>query len=219
MDRDPLSLDLFAARPPSRERLGPGTLLLRDYALPREDELLAALDGIVAQAPFRHMMTPGGHEMSVAMTNAGPLGWVTDRRGYRYDPLDPASGKHWPALPPVFLDLARGAAVEAGYPGFTPDACLINRYEPAARMSLHQDRDERDFTQPIVSVSLGLPAVFQWGGLERKGRTERVPLGHGDVLVWGGSDRLRFHGILPIKPGQHPRLGACRINLTFRTAS
>lgn len=219
MDKDPLSLDLFSSASPDRERLGPGTLLLRGYARAAETELLAALDAIVADAPFRHMMTPGGHEMSVAMTNAGPLGWVTDRRGYRYDPVDPVSGKRWPALPPVFLDLARRAAQEAGYAGFSPDACLINRYEPGAKMSLHQDRDERDFTHPIVSVSLGLPAVFQWGGLDRKAKAERVPLEHGDVLAWGGSDRLRFHGILPIKPGQHPRIGACRINLTFRRAS
>lgn len=218
MVRDPRSLDLFSTHPPGRERLGPGTLLLRGYALPEEGDLVDALDRVVAQAPFRHMMTPGGREMSVAMTNAGPLGWVTDRRGYRYDPVDPVSGTPWPTLPPVFLDLARRAAGEAGYAGFTPDACLINRYGPGAKMSLHQDRDERDFAHPIVSVSLGLPAVFQWGGMERKDRTDRVPLEHGDVLVWGGSDRLRFHGILPIKAGQHPRLGACRINLTFRTA-
>lgn len=211
-------LDLFAAPPPARERLGPGTLLLRGYALPEEGDLFAALQAIVAASPFRRMVTPGGHAMSVAMTNAGPLGWVSDRRGYRYDPVDPVSGRPWPALPPAFLELARRGAHEAGYPDFVPDACLVNRYEPGAKMSLHQDRDERDFEQPIVSVSLGLPAIFQWGGLTRRDRAERIPLRHGDVLVWGGSDRLRFHGILPIKPGEHPRLGACRINLTFRRA-
>jgi alkylated DNA repair protein (DNA oxidative demethylase) len=152
------------------------------------------------------------------MTNAGPLGWVSDRRGYRYDPIDPDSGKPWPAMPDVFLELAETAAARAGFSGFVPDACLINRYEPGTRLTLHQDRNERDFGQPIVSVSLGIPAVFQFGGMRRTDRALRVPLAHGDVVVWGGPARLRYHGVLPLKPNQHEALGECRINLTLRCA-
>jgi alkylated DNA repair protein (DNA oxidative demethylase) len=211
--------DLFDTEPqPSRERLGPGSLLLRGFALPYEARLLAALDAVTSAAPFRHMVTPGGYGMSVAMSNCGELGWVTDRQGYRYSPVDPASGHPWPAMPEVFLHLATAAAADAGYADFMPDACLINRYEPGSKMGLHQDKDERDFTQPIVSVSLGLPAVFLFGGLRRSDKTARIPLTHGDVVVWGGADRLRYHGILSIKPGQHSLLGAARINLTFRKA-
>jgi alkylated DNA repair protein (DNA oxidative demethylase) len=174
---------------PAREELPPGAVLLCGRALPDEDQLLSALDGVVAAAPFRHMVTPGGFTMSVAMTNCGAVGWVTDRRGYRYDPIDPESGKPWPAMPDAFLALARSAATEAGYPDFVPDACLVNRYEPRARMSLHQDKDERDFHNPIVSVSLGLPATFQFGGPTRSAPVRKVPLRHGDVVVWGGSGR------------------------------
>jgi alkylated DNA repair protein (DNA oxidative demethylase) len=172
----------------------------------------------VAQAPFRHLVTPGGFRMSVAMTNAGPLGWVSDRRGYRYDPIDPDSGKPWPSMPSAFLQLAATAAAHAGFVGFVPDACLVNRYEAGARLSLHQDRDERDLGQPIVSVSLGIPAVFLFGGLQRSDRAQRVPLAHGDVVVWGGPARLRYHGVLALKPNHHESLGDCRINLTFRRA-
>ncbi len=210
--------DLFDEQRPD-VRLGPGTELLRGFALAVEEPLLAALCTIVEQAPFRHMVTPGGHRMSVAMTNCGAAGWVTDRSGYRYDTHDPASGRPWPPMPAAFLDLAVRAASRAGYADFAPDACLINRYAPGARMSLHQDRNERDFTAPIVSVSLGLPATFLFGGERRTDRPRRVPLLHGDVLVWGGSDRLRFHGVLPLADGEHARLGGVRINLTFRKAS
>jgi alkylated DNA repair protein (DNA oxidative demethylase) len=164
------------------------------------------------------METPGGHRMSVAMTNCGPLGWVTDRRGYRYTPVDPQTGRPWPALPDVFRQLALDAAERAGFRGFLPDACLINRYEPGAKMSLHQDRNEEDFTQPIVSVSLGLPAIFQLGGMTRSEKPLRVPLQEGDVMVWGGPDRLRYHGVLPIKEGEHGLLGRARVNLTLRKA-
>lgn len=216
-----MTFDLFdepGAETVREERLGPGTLVLRAFAMPQVAEILDAIASIVAQAPFRHMETPGGHRMSVAMTNCGPLGWVTDRRGYRYAPLDPESGQPWPPLPEAVRRLARDAAERAGFSGFIPDACLINRYEPGAKMSLHQDRNEEDFTQPIVSVSLGLPATFQFGGMSRSDKSLRVPLSHGDVMVWGGPDRLRYHGILPIKEGHHPQLGRARVNLTLRRA-
>ncbi len=183
-----------------------------------EDELIAALGEIAAQAPFRHMLTPGGHQMSVAMTNCGSNGWVTDRSGYRYDSVDPESGKPWPPMPPSFRALAERAAAEAGFDGFAPDACLVNRYQPGARMSLHQDRDEGDFGAPIVSVSLGLPAVFLFGGLQRSDKTQRYRLEHGDIAVWGGPARLVFHGVAPLADGEHPRMGRQRINLTFRKA-
>jgi alkylated DNA repair protein (DNA oxidative demethylase) len=195
-----------------------GAFLLRRAALDRENELLDALGAILARAPFRRMVTPGGFVMSVAMTNCGAAGWVTDRSGYRYDPIDPESGLPWPAMPPCFTALAADSARMAGYPDFTPDACLINRYEPGARLSLHQDRNERNFTKPIVSVSLGLPATFQFGGLHRCDPVHRIGFRHGDVVVWGGASRLRFHGVLPLKDGEHPVLGRKRINLTFRVA-
>jgi alkylated DNA repair protein (DNA oxidative demethylase) len=211
--------DLFAAHEiGQREALGPGALLLRGRALAVEKPLLAALAEIAAMAPLRRMVTPGGFEMSVAMTNCGAAGWVTDRRGYRYDPLDPLSGKPWPPMPPVFRRLATAAAEEAGFQGFLPDACLINRYEPGARLSLHQDKDEQDLAHPVVSVSLGLPAIFQFGGASRSDKTLRVPLFHGDVAVWGGPSRLFYHGILALKDGVHPLLGRQRLNLTLRKA-
>lgn len=192
--------------------------MLRGFALPRMSRLLGAVDEVARRAPFRHMVTPGGFAMSVALTNCGALGWTSDRRGYRYAPADPDTGQPWPPMPAVLLELAREAAAQAGFPGFVPDACLVNRYLPGARLSLHQDRNERDFSAPIVSVSLGLPAVFLFGGDARSDRAARVPLFHGDVAVWGGADRLRFHGVLQLKPGEHPLLGARRINLTFRKA-
>ena len=195
-----------------------GATLLRGFARPVQHDLLGTLDAITAQAPFRHMSTPGGHEMSVAMTNCGNLGWITDRRGYRYDGDDPVSGQAWPEMPPVFRELAGQAAAQGGFAGFVPDACLINRYEPGARMSLHQDRDEADFAAPIVSVSLGLPAIFLFGGLKRADKPARYRLEHGDVVVWGGPSRLFFHGIAPLVDGEHALLGRKRINLTFRKA-
>jgi len=203
---------------PPREAIGPGAVLLRGFALPYENEILAALDALTSEAPFRHMMTPGGFTMSVAMTNCGKAGWVTDRTGYRYDSHDPESGKLWPQMPESFAALAQTAAKEAGYQAFTPDACLINRYEPGARLTLHQDKNERDITQPIVSVSLGLSATFQFGGLKRTDKVTRYALHHGDVAVWGGPSRLFFHGVTPLKDGNHPHLGRTRINLTFRRA-
>jgi alkylated DNA repair protein (DNA oxidative demethylase) len=207
--------DLFT---PSRETMAQGAVLLRGYALPREAELLAGIEAVAAEAPFRHMVTPGGYAMSVAMTTCGEVGWVTDRAGYRYSPTDPMTGKPWPPMPACFRELANEAAAASGYPGFRPDSCLINRYEPGTKLSLHQDQDEQDFTQPIVSVSLGLPATFQFGGPKRSDPTAKYPLQHGDIAVWGGRSRLFFHGVATLKDGAHPLLGRKRINLTFRRA-
>ena len=216
-----MTADLFASLPdvqPSREKIAEGAVLLRGFAQSAEAELITALRDIVEQAPFRHMSTPGGHQMSVAMTNCGTAGWVTDRSGYRYDGSDPQSRKPWPAMPSSFRTLAEQAAAEAGFATFTPDACLINRYEPGAKMSLHQDRDEHDFGAPIVSVSLGLPAIFLFGGLKRTDKTQRYRLTHGDIVVWGGPARLAFHGVAPLADGEHSLMGRQRINLTFRHA-
>jgi alkylated DNA repair protein (DNA oxidative demethylase) len=208
--------DLFVpAKAPAEEALGPGATLLRGFALRFEKPLLAALRRVAQRAPFRHMRTPGGHRMSVAMTNCGSLGWVTDETGYRYTNDDPETGRRWPAMPVVFRELAAAAADRAGFPGYPPDSCLINCYEPGARLSLHQDRNELDFGQPIVSVSLGLPATFLFGGARRKDRPRRVPLLHGDV---GGPARLFYHGVCPLCDGCHPLLGRRRLNLTFRKA-
>jgi alkylated DNA repair protein (DNA oxidative demethylase) len=204
--------------PPWREDIAVGAVLLRRYALDGMADLLTALAAVTAAAPFRHLATPGGYDMSVAMTNCGALGWVTDRHGYRYAPRDPASGLPWPAMPPAFARLAREAAAAAGFAGFEPDACLINRYAPGARMGLHQDKNERDMGQPIVTVSLGLPATFLFGGPRREDRAQRLPVTHGAVVAWGGPARLYFHGVLPVKDGHHPQLGPQRISLTFRKA-
>jgi len=203
---------------PGREGLAEGAVLLRSFAAGSDAALALALKKVSAQAPFRQMVTPGGYRMCVAMTNCGAFGWVTDRRGYRYEPFDPQSGRPWPALPGVFLDLASRAALAAGYPDFVPDACLINRYEPGARLTLHQDRNELDFRAPIVSVSLGIPAIFLFGGQERRDRPRRVRVFHDDVVVWGGPSRLAFHGVAPLADGDHPFWGGYRINLTLRRA-
>lgn len=217
-----MSLSLFDAEESARtwqEELCAGASVLRGFALAEDVSILAALDRIISLAPLRHMVTPGGHSMSVAMTNCGTYGWVTDRTGYRYDKMDPDSGKPWPAMPELFSMFARNAAAQAGYKDFEPDACLINRYDTGARMSLHQDKNERDFTQPIVSVSLGIPAVFLFGGMQRADKAMRVPLVHGDVAVWGDAARLRYHGVLPLKAASHSLVGEPRINLTFRKAA
>jgi alkylated DNA repair protein (DNA oxidative demethylase) len=215
-----MTADLFdrTEELPAREAIAEGAMLLRGFARPIQHDLLTAVDGIIAQAPFRHMVTPGGYEMSVAMTNCGSLGWVADRTGYRYDAIDPTTGRPWPDMPPVFRELAGQAAAQAGFAGFRPEACLVNCYEPGARLSLHQDRDEENYDEPIVSVSLGLPATFLWGGLKRTDRPVRYRLMHGDVVVWGGPSRLTFHGVAPLADGEHELLGRRRINLTFRKA-
>lgn len=213
---------LFDNQPPPalpRDVLGAGTAVLAGFALDRELELLSSLKLVVAQSPLRNMITPGGFRMSVAMSNCGPLGWITDRTGYRYSGTDPETNCTWPEMPRAFRNLAESAAYEAGFPDFFPDACLINRYQPGTKLSLHQDKDEHDFTQPIVSVSLGLPATFLFGGLQRGDKTVRIPLVHGDVVVWGGPARLRYHGVAPLADGEHPRLGRLRYNLTFRKAA
>lgn len=215
-------MDLFdlagSSLGPHSETIGPDATLMRGRALAAETSLLAGIAAVAAEAPFRHMRTPGGFEMSVAMTGCGAAGWVTDRRGYRYAREDPETGAPWPAMPDAFMSLAQDCAAEAGFAGFTPDACLINRYAPGARMSLHQDKDERDFTRPIVSVSLGLPCVFQFGGEKRSDPVTKHELRHGDVVVWGGPSRLFFHGVLRLKDGEHPLTGGVRYNLTFRSA-
>jgi alkylated DNA repair protein (DNA oxidative demethylase) len=207
--------DLFAAQA-QRTPLGQQAWLLHGFALPFAEALLAGIEAIAAAAPFRHLVTPGGHVMQVAMTNCGTFGWCSDRRGYRYERCDPISGQPWPSLPDAFLQLAREGAAAAGFDGYVPDACLVNRYAPGTRLSLHQDRDEDDRVAPIVSVSLGLPATFLFGGFARGDRTVRMPLAHGDVVVWGGVDRMRFHGVLPVPPGRDARTGDVRLNLTFR---
>ena len=200
------------------EALGDGATILRRLVEPESSARIEAIATVTAAAPFRHMITPGGHTMSIAMTNCGRLGWVTDRRGYRYTTTDPTTRRTWPPLPSIFHAVATRAAAAAGFAGFEPDACLVNRYEPGARLSMHQDRNERDFSAPIVSVSLGLPAVFVFGGAQRQDRPRRVRLESGDVVVWGGPTRLTFHGVAPLADGEHPLTGRHRINLTFRKA-
>ncbi len=208
--------DLFDIALPDIRR--EGLTILRGYALPNAAALLAAIDQVAAMAPFRHMKVPGGGTMSVAMTNCGAAGWVTDAKGYRYAPFDPLSDAPWPEMPDVFSTLAEQAAYAAGFGAFAPDACLINRYDVGAKMGLHQDSDEAYFGAPIVSVSLGLPARFQFGGLTRKDPVETIRLQHGDVAVWGGALRQAYHGIAPLKAGLHPQVGARRLNLTMRKA-
>jgi alkylated DNA repair protein (DNA oxidative demethylase) len=209
--------DLFAHERRSFP-LAPGATLLAGFALLWEAELLAAIERVTEAAPFRQMTVPGGRRMSVAMTSCGAVGWVSDRSGYRYVDRDPDSDRPWPRMPEVFANLAASAALQGGYPGFAPDSCLLNRYEPGARLSLHQDQDEKDFDAPIVSVSLGLPALFLWGGAQRSDRTRRLPLRHGDVVVWGGPARLTYHGVAPLADGEHALLGRRRVNLTLRKA-
>jgi len=211
--------ELFEPAPrAAHERLAPGASLLRAFAARQAQALLEDLRELTARSPFRCMSTPGGLRMSVAMTNCGDAGWLTDRTGYRYAALDPVSDAPWPAMPSAFRELATAAAAAAGFSAFAPDACLISRYEPGARLSLHQDKDERDLESPIVSVSLGLPAVFLLGGHSRSDRPRRIALEHADVVVWGGPARLRYHGVLPLEEWQHPLLGRHRVNLSFRRA-
>lgn len=201
-----------------RRQLGEGAWLLHGFALREAPDLLDTINLIAGAAAFRHLITPGGRRMSVAMTNCGEVGWHSDRSGYRYVECDPLSGKPWPVMPALFAQLAARAAHAAGFAHYRTDVCLINRYEPGARLTLHQDRDEGSFDAPIVSVSLGVPARFLFGGLQRSDRCQRVPLGHGDVVVWGGPSRMSYHGIAPLAESQHPATGNLRYNLTFRCA-
>jgi alkylated DNA repair protein (DNA oxidative demethylase) len=217
----PTTLDLFADLPQSKERrenLSPGAVVLRGFAARHETILVRSIQSVTKRAPLRHMQTPGGFRMSVAMTNCGVLGWVSNTTGYRYTTVDPDSGVAWPVMPEALSALANSAASQAGFEAFLPDACLINHYAPGARLTLHQDKNERDFSAPIVSVSLGLPALFLFGGMKRTDKSQRVPLIHGDVVVWGGPARLRYHGVWALKDGFHPLVGRARINLTFRKA-
>jgi alkylated DNA repair protein (DNA oxidative demethylase) len=200
---------MFDAPPPSREPLEEGAVLLRGFASADAAALVDEITRVAEISPFRHLVVPGGHTMSVAMTNCGRVGWVSDRSGYRYDPIDPDTGKPWPPMPAAFVDLAARAAAEAGFPGYDPDACLINRYEAGAKLGLHQDKDEKDPISPIVSVSLGVPATFLWGGKRRGDPVRRMRLENGDVAVWGGPARFVYHGVSPVR-------GGLRLNLTFR---
>ena len=212
-------MDLFENMVSQALLIADGAILLKGFALPNEAQLLADLNLVLSQSPLRHMVTPGGFTMSVAMTNCGDLGWVSDKKGYRYDALDPSTGAPWQAMPASFLQLANHAAAKAGYANFVPDACLINQYKVGARMSLHQDKDEQDFSQPIVSVSLGIAAVFQFGGLKRSDKPLKILLNHGDIIVWGGKSRLNYHGVMPLRSSIHAAFGAYRFNLTFRKAA
>lgn len=212
-------MDLFdnvVESEPRDVQLAPGAMLLAGFARPFETPLITAICSVIECAPFRHLVTPGGYRMSVAMTSCGTAGWVSDRAGYRYTAMDPETRQPWPPMPEAFAEIAEQAAAKAGFAGFHPDACLVNRYEPGAKLSLHQDKDELDFNAPIVSVSLGLPATFLFGGLNRNDKTRRYRLTHGDVVVWGGPARLAYHGVMPLADGEHPLLGRQRINLTFR---
>ena len=218
----PMTGNLFETSPAADMSclpITPGAVLLRGFAIAQAEALMACVDQITAQAPLRHLQTPGGRAMSVAMSNCGSWGWTSDRHGYRYVQQDPLSGNNWPAMPAAWLELAAQAAAATGYSGVVPDACLINQYLPGTKMSLHQDRDERDFAQPIVSVSLGLPVVFLFGGSKRSDKPQRLRLEHGDVVVWGGPARLAFHGVMTLADGEHAQLGRQRINLTFRRAN
>jgi len=208
--------DTLARR--ANDPIGDGAVVLRAFAGPITRQLIDEVDRVSRAAPFRHMVTPGGYTMSVAMTNCGELGWVTDRRGYRYQRTDPLSGDAWPAMSGLFCSLASQAAQEAGYTAFQPDACLINRYEPGTRLSLHQDHNEKVLAHPIVSVSIGLSGMFLFGGLRRSDKPCRVSLEDGDIVVWGGPSRLAFHGVEALKDGVHALTGRVRINLTFRKA-
>lgn len=209
---------LFDAEPlpPSREPLEEGAVLLRGFAAAEAVALVEEVAVIARSAPFRHLVTPGGYTMSVAMTNCGRVGWISDRSGYRYSAVDPGTGAAWPAMSGPLLRVAERAAAEAGFVDYDPDACLVNRYIAGAKLSLHQDRDEKDAWAPIVSISLGLPAVFLWGGKRRADAVRRIRLESGDVVVWGGPARFVYHGVAPLKDGEHPLTGASRINLTFR---
>ena len=217
-----MTFDLFAGhdlqQPDRLDRIGEQAVVLRGFALPWVDSLLAALTPVLRQSPFRQMQTPGGYTMSARLSSCGALGWTTDHQGYRYSSVDPLTAQPWPAMPEVFLALAEAAASAAGFNTFVPDACLINTYCPGAKMSLHQDKNERCFDAPIVSVSLGLPAVIQFGGFSRSDTAQRISVFHGDIVVWGGVDRLRYHGVLPVKTGHHPLLGEQRLNITLRKA-
>jgi DNA oxidative demethylase len=213
-------VDLFDDLPLPTEdlqtALAPGALLMRGFGRAGDVDILQAVESVIAQAPLRHLQTPGGYTMSIQTTRCGSMGWVSEPGGYRYAASNPGTQQPWPTMPPCLLDFAVRAATEAGYPDFVPDSCMINQYLPGTKLGLHQDRDERDLRAPVVSLSLGLPAIFLFGGLQRAGKTQRYRLAHGDVVVWGGPSRLAFHGVLPVAEGDHALLGRRRVNVTFR---
>jgi DNA oxidative demethylase len=213
-------VDLFDDLPVPTEdlhtALAPGAVLMRGLGRADDVDILQAVESVIAQAPLRHLQTPGGYTMSIQTTRCGSMGWVSEPGGYRYAPSNPSTRAPWPAMPQCLLDFAVRAATEAGYPDFVPDSCMINQYLPGNKLGLHQDRDERDLRAPVVSLSLGLPAIFLFGGLQRTGKTQRHRLAHGDVVVWGGPSRLAFHGVLPVAEGAHALLGRRRVNVTFR---
>jgi len=208
--------DLFKQEEPIA--IADAAWLFRGHARDCAAKVIAAVRAVLSQAPLRRMQVPGGHWMSVRTSSCGSKGWVSDERGYRYAGEDPLTGNPWPEIPPLLLEMARSGAAEAGFADFCPDACLINCYRPGARMGLHQDRDEKDRTAPILSLSFGLPATFMFGGLKRRDPVQRFLLEHGDMLVWGGPSRMAYHGVAPLKAGEHPLLGSWRVNLTFRRA-
>ena len=212
--------DLFQDQPPDlpeRQALGPESWLLRHTLQTTACHLMADIHTLTATHPFQHMVTRGGHTMSVATSSYGSYGWVSDaQKGYRYASSNIETGQPWPPIPAHWLALATALAEKAGFNGFHPDSALINRYAVGARMGLHQDRDEATLAWPIVSLSLGLPARFMFGGKQRQAPVKDFTLLHGDVVVWGGADRLRFHGIRPLKAGHHSLTGPYRYNITFR---
>lgn len=209
-------MELF--EPPQQQQILEDVYLLQGFALSGAAHLVADLHAVIQIAPLRQMLTPSGLMMSVLTSSCGKRGWISDKKGYRYSTIDPISGQTWPEMPDSFITLAQQAAAIAGFENFAPDSCLINSYASGAKMGLHQDKDERDFTQPIVSVSLGVAAMFQMGGFKRGEQALKFALHHGDVLVWGRTARLRFHGVLPVKAATHPAFGERRVNLTFRKA-
>jgi len=211
-------MDLFSDELDKQVKLAEGAVWLRGFALPEADALWALVSAHLATHPPQQMMTPMGYPMSVKTTSLGDYGWVGNATGYGYARLNPVTNQPWPPIPTLLLSLAQRAANAAGYADYCPDTCLINLYQTGAKMGLHQDKDELDFTQPIVSVSLGVPATFLFGGAKRTDKTAKIPLTHGDVVVWGGASRRYFHGVNAVKLGQHPLLGALRCNLTFRKA-
>jgi len=197
---------------PTHEEIFPGAVLMRSLALPQDNEFFTAAEAIIAARPLHHTTTPSGLPMGVMVTDCG------DSRAFanRWDTANPERMRLWPPMPPLLRDFAIRCAVRSGFPQFRPDACHINRYQAGTKLGLHQDRHECDWTQPIVSLSFGLECIFLLGGLQRTDKPRRILLEHGDVIVWGGPSRMRFHGVQPLKPGHHPLTGPYRYNLTFR---
>jgi DNA oxidative demethylase len=215
---DALTMDLFFGQTAETIPLAPGAYYLPGFALPGMDTLWRCVQQQMAATPPQQMMTPMGYLMSVGTMSMGSWGWVSDAQGYRYSAINPSNNQPWPPLPAAILQLAADAAEKAGYPHFVPDSCLINVYTPGSKMGLHQDKNERDFSQPIISVSLGIPAIFLFGGAKRSDKPARILLQHGDVVVWGGASRRFYHGVAAIKPHAHSLTGNLRINLTLRKA-